>query len=187
LANASSDELIRQARAHEGAHETDLALRRYTEALAIDPTAGDAYLGLGALRMQIGQAREAEQVFSTALEHVPTLVAALAERAHARRKLGARELADRDLADYAHLTESVTSWRELADWYGEEGRFTAELSVWRRLLGFAEAHADATLEKKAHAEMRALALLTKPIDPAAFPAGDDVTRRALANIARRGG
>lgn len=186
-ANDSSKELVRQAQEHEARHETDLALRRYTEALAIDPTDGDAYLGLGALRMRIGQAREAEQVFSTALEHVPALAAALAGRAHARRQLGARDLADRDLADYARATESTTAWHELARWYGEDGNFAAEVSVWRGLRALAEAHGDEALGKEARTEIRALIALAKPIDPAAFPASEDLTRRVLASIARRGG
>jgi len=185
-ANTSSDELVRQGKLHEACDEADSALRSYTDALALDPTSGDAYLGLGSVRLRLGQAREAERVYSTALEHIPTLKGALAGRAHARRALGARDLADRDLADYAKMMESVPSWRELAKWYGEEGRFTAELSVWRGLLDFADTHSDAALVATARAEIRALVVLAKPIDPAAYPATNDLTRRALANIARRG-
>jgi tetratricopeptide (TPR) repeat protein len=186
-ANTSSDELVRQGKLHEACDEADSALRSYTDALALDPTSGDAYLGLGSVRLRLGQAREAERVYSTALEHIPTLTAALAGRAHARRALGARDLADRDLADYATMTKSVASWRELAKWFGEEGRLTAELSVWRGLRDFADSHSDAALAATARVEIRALVVLAKPIDPAAYPATDDLTRRTLANIARRGG
>ncbi|MEO7112592.1 MAG: tetratricopeptide repeat protein [Polyangiaceae bacterium] len=186
-ANASSDELVRQGKLHEAFDEADRALRSYTDALAIDPTSGDAYLGLGRVRLRLGQAHEAERVYSTALEHVPTLTDALAGRAHARRALRAYDLADGDLADYAKTTQSVLSWRELAKWYGEEGRFTAELSVWRGLLEFAETHSDGALEASARVETRALVALAKPIDPAAYPTTNDFTRGALANIARRGG
>lgn len=186
-ANTSSDELVRQGKLHEACDEADSALRSYTDALALDPTSGDAYLGLGSVRLRLGQAREAERVYSTALEHIPTLKEALAGRAHARRALGARDLADRDLADYAKMTTSVASWRELAKWYGEEGRFTAELSVWRGLLDFAETHSDAALAAAARTEIRALVVLAKPVDPAAYPATNDFTRGTLANIARRGG
>jgi hypothetical protein len=35
--------------------------------------------------------------------------------------------------------------------------------------------------------MRALVILSKPIDPAAYPATNDLTRAVLARIARRGG
>ncbi len=186
-ANASSDELVRQGQLHEACDEADRALRSYTDALALDPTSANAYLGLGSVRMRLGQPREAERVYSTALEHLPTLTAALSGRARARRALGARDLADRDLSDYAAKTESLAAWRELAHWYGEEGRFTAELSVWRGVLEFAETKHDDALESEAHKTIRALAILAKPIDPAAFPPTDDLTRAALANVARRGG
>jgi tetratricopeptide (TPR) repeat protein len=183
----SVDILVRQGQIHEACTETDRALRSYTDALALDPTSGDAYLGLGRVRLAMGEPREAERVYSTALQHVPALHEALAGRARARRALGARDLADRDMADYAQIMQSVDSWRELARWYGEEGRFTAELSVWRGLLDFAETHSDAALEASARTEMRALVALAKPTDPAAFPPTNDFTRSVLANIARRGG
>lgn len=186
-ANASSDELVRQGQIHEACDEALSALRSYTDALAIDPTSGNAYLGLAHVRMRLGQPREAEIVYSTALEHVPNLNEALAGRARARHALGAHDLADRDLYDYAKTTNSVGAWRELAKWYGEEGRFTAELSVWRGLLDFAQSHSDAALEASARTEMRALVILSKPIDPAAYPATNDLTRDVIARIARRGG
>ncbi len=186
-ANASSDELVRQGELHEACDEPDRALRSYTDALALDPTSAKAYLGLGSVRLRLGQPREAERVYSAALEHIPTLIAALEGRAHARRKLGARDLADRDLSDYAAKTESVGAWRELAAWYGEEGRFTAELSVWRGVLEFAETKNDDALQAEARKTIRALSVLANPVDPAAFPSTDDFTRRVLASIARRGG
>ncbi len=179
--------LVRQGALHEACTEIDRALRSYTEALALDPTSAEAYLGLGRVRLAMGEPREAERVYSTALQHVPALHEAIAGRARARRALGARDLADRDMADYAQITQSVDAWRELARWYGEEGRFAAELSIWRGLLDFAEAHSDAVLEASARTEMRALVALAKPIDPAAFPPTNDFTRSVLATIARRGG
>ena len=41
-ASDASVELVREARAHESAHEDDVAARRYIEAIEIDPTNGDA-------------------------------------------------------------------------------------------------------------------------------------------------
>ncbi|HEX3344738.1 MAG TPA: tetratricopeptide repeat protein, partial [Polyangiaceae bacterium] len=82
-ATPSSDELVRQARAHEAAHEDDVAVRRYMEALDADATAEDAWLGLGALRMRLGEAAEAERVYDAALQRVPLLRRAVAGRAHA--------------------------------------------------------------------------------------------------------
>src|SRR5262249_31673576 len=94
---SSADELIREARAHEAAHKDELALRRYSEALALDPTLAEAYVGLGDLRARRGDTREAERVYSVALEHVPTLKIALAGRARARWALGLHEDAELDM------------------------------------------------------------------------------------------
>src|ERR1700722_20974902 len=97
-AHASSvTELVREARAHEAAHEDGLAARRYMEALALDPTCEEAYLGLGELRERTGEMREAERVYSVALAHAPQLKAALLGRARAERTLGARDEAEQDL------------------------------------------------------------------------------------------
>jgi hypothetical protein len=59
---SSALELVQSARAHERAHEEDLALRRYMEALSLDPTCEEAYLGLGSLRARRGDLRESERV-----------------------------------------------------------------------------------------------------------------------------
>src|SRR4051812_20756901 len=79
---SSALELVRMARAHEVAKEDDLALRRYMEAIALDPTCEEAYLGLGALRARRGDLREADTVYSLALEHVPALREARTKRAY---------------------------------------------------------------------------------------------------------
>src|SRR5688500_15335955 len=97
-AHASSAlELVRIARSHEQAREEDIAIRRYMEALSLDPTCDEAYLGLGALRARRGDLREAERVYSVALEHVPQLRAVRRARAHVRRALGLRMEAVEDL------------------------------------------------------------------------------------------
>lgn len=186
-ATPAADELVRQAHAHETANEPDLALRRYTDALALDATEGDAYLGLAELRMRLGEPREAEQVYSTALEHVPSLAAALAGRAHARRALGKPDLAAADLATFAMTTSDDAAWQELAQWYEDDGRFPAELQVWRTLLADAEHRGASALAATARKQVRALVVLVRPIDPAASPPSDDPTRAALARIAKRGG
>src|SRR5215472_8848502 len=113
-AASSVTELVREARAHEEAHEDALAARRYTEALALDATCEEAYLGLAALRLRLGDAREAERVYSVALEHAPGLGSALAGRARARRVLGERQDAEGDLEGYVARQEDVQALRELA-------------------------------------------------------------------------
>lgn len=185
-AHASSAlDLVNIARAHEAAHEEDLALRRYTEAIALDPTCEEAYIGLGRLRARRGDLREAERVYNLALEHLPQLRAARVGRAHVRRALGARAEAIDDLLTGAE--EDPLALRILAGWYGEEGQTPAQLAVWRRIVARAEATQDAALLHEARTTVRALVILVGPADPAAAPATDDKKfRRFVAMLARKG-
>ena len=182
---SSALELVRIARAHETAHEEDLALRRYNEALSLDPTCDEAYLGLGRLRARRGDLREAERVYNVALEHLPGLRAARLGRAYVRRALGARAEAIDDLL--TGVEDDPAALRVLAGWYGEEGQTPAQLAVWRRIVGRAEATQDAALLHEARTTVRALVILVGPADPAAAPATDDKTfRRFVAGLARKG-
>lgn len=183
---SSALDLVKSARAHEVAHEEDLALRRYTEAIALDPTCEEAYLGLGRLRARLGDLREAERVYNVALEHLPQLRAARVGRAYVRRALGARAEAIDDLLTGAE--EDPAALRVLAGWYGEEGQTPAQLAVWRRIIARAEAAQDAVLLHEARTTVRALLILVGPADPAAYPATDDkLFRRFVATLARKGG
>ncbi|HXN32190.1 MAG TPA: tetratricopeptide repeat protein [Polyangiaceae bacterium] len=190
FASSSADELVRQARAHEAAREDDVAVRRYMEALAIEPKNADAWMGLGALRMKIGEAAEAERVYSSALDRIPSLQAALEGRARARWALGRHDEAEADLCAFATTQttqRSVAPLRDLAEWYGLDGRTPAELAIWRRLLALALDRADTTSEREARRMVRALVIVVDGADPASSPMEPDTTRRALAAIARRGG
>lgn len=186
-AASSAEELVREARAHDAAHKEELALRRYTEALSLDPTLADAYLGLGELRARRGDAREAERVYSVAMEHVPGLRPALAGRARARWQLGFRDEAERDLWAYVEGTDDKTAMRELAGWFGEEGKAPAQLATWRRLLAAAEKTNDAALTREARTTVRALQILVGPADPVSAPVEGDDVRRAVARMAKRSG
>jgi tetratricopeptide (TPR) repeat protein len=187
MASEGAIELVREARAHEATHEDELAIRRYSEALAIDPTYGEAYLGLGALRLKRGDAREAERVYSVALSHVPSLAAALVGRAETRWALGFREDAEHDLEEYTRAREEPAALRQLASWYAEEGRLPAQLAVWRRMRTMASNHGDATLEREAKTLVRALQIVIDRADPAIAPADESAVRRGIAAIAKRGG
>jgi len=186
-AASSADELVRQARAHEAMHEDDLAVRRYMEALSLDPTSPDAWMGLGALRMRLGDPAEAERVYAAALDHVPSLHVAIAGRARALWAAGRHREAEEALDGYATLESDAAALRELAGWYGSDARTPAQLATWRRLLAMASRDADAAAAREARRMVRALVILVDAADPAASPAGPDATRRALAAIARRGG
>ncbi|HEX8792518.1 MAG TPA: tetratricopeptide repeat protein [Polyangiaceae bacterium] len=183
-ASSSGDELVRQARTHEAAHDDDVAVRRYMEALEIDPVNEDAWLGLGALRMRIGEAAEAERVFDAALQRVPTLHRAIQGRAHARWAQGRHGDAEGDLEAYTLLEHDADALRELSGWYGTDGRTPAQLAVWRRLLTMAS---DDAGQREARRMVRALVILVDKADPASSPVEPDAARRAMAAVARRGG
>ncbi len=183
-ASSSADELVRQARTHEAAHDDDVAVRRYMEALEIDPVNEDAWMGLGALRLRIGEAAEAERVFDAALQRVPTLHGAMQGRARAKWAQGRHGDAESDLEAYASLAHDADALHELSTWYGADGRAPAQLAVWRRLLAMASD--DAAL-REARRMVRALVILVDRADPAAWPTEPDASRRAMAAVARRGG
>jgi tetratricopeptide (TPR) repeat protein len=184
---SSADELVLQARAHEAAHEEDLAVRRYMEALSIEPTSESAWLGLGALRMKLGDLAECERVYSSALERVPSLHAAIEGRARARWALGRHADAEADLDAYATIERRAAALRQLAEWYALDGRTPAQLATWRRLLALALEQVDPVSEREARLMVRALVVVVDGADPVSSPAAPDATRRALAAIARRGG
>jgi tetratricopeptide (TPR) repeat protein len=196
--SSAADELVRQARAHEATHEDDLAARRYTEALALDAHNSAAWMGLGDLRMRTRELSEAERVYTAALERLPSLLPALEGRARARWALGRHSEAELDLEAYAESTSAESAYRQLAQWFANDGRAPAELAVWRRLLAMAvEADDSPSGEesgpvagvpeaKRAEARrmVRALSILVDGADPACSPIDPDSTRLALARIAR---
>jgi tetratricopeptide (TPR) repeat protein len=186
---SSALELVRIARAHERANEEELALRRYNEALSLDPTCEEAYLGLGSLRARRGDLREAERVYSVALERFPQLRPARVARAYLRRALGANDEAVQDLL--AGMEEDTATLRILASWDGEDGQTPAQLAVWRRIAARAEAAHDSAVLHEARTMVRALVILVGTADPAASPPGDAAgrdagVRRTLSILARRG-
>jgi tetratricopeptide (TPR) repeat protein len=192
LAASPITELVREAQELEAAREDDRAVSRYTEAIQLDPTCGPAYVGLADLRARRGDTREAERVYSVALEHVPGLRAALVGRARVRRALGETREGDSDLEQYLKDESDLNEIRELAAWYGEEGRTAAQLAAWRRLYvslagssGVESGPSPAVLDE-ARATIKALQILLGPADPVVSPPGDDAVRRGMARIARRG-
>jgi tetratricopeptide (TPR) repeat protein len=184
---ASALELLREAREHEARQDDLVAIRRYTEALSLDPTLGDAYLGLAALRLRRGDVREAERVYDIALSHIPAFGAAIVGRAEARWALGYRAEAELDLENYARSAEDPGALRELAGWYAQEAQAPAQLAVWRRIHALAAAKADTALEHEARTMVRALQILVGGADPATKPSAADPVRLGIARVAQRGG
>jgi tetratricopeptide (TPR) repeat protein len=183
----SAEELLREAREHEARKDDFVAIRRYMEAIALDPTLGSAYLGLGALRLRRGDPREAERVYEVALSRLPALGLALIGRAEARWALGDHAAAEADLEAYARTADDPGALRELAGWYAQESRAPAQLAVWRRIHFLASARNDPALEHEARTMVRALQILVGAADPATRPMVADPVRRGIARVAARGG
>lgn len=184
-AQASSiDELLASAERHAATGNEEVALKRYTEALALDGTCEACFLGLGGLREKRGDLREADRVYSAGLLRRPDVVAVRVARARVRWKLGLRTEALADLEDAAGRTPRVEVLRELGARYRELAQFPAQLRVARQLLALGERTQDAALIREAQVLVTALVLLAEPMDPAAQPVGPDPVRKAIARAAR---
>ncbi len=186
-AATSCEELVRSGRAHEAAGEPEVALRRYTEAVTLDATCGPAYLGLGSLRLRMGDAREAEHVSDVALEHVPALRGAFELRARARWAQGRQDDAESDMLAYAERAsdprQTVAALVELAAWYDKTRRVPAELACWRRILATVPPD-DAAMVARARTMVRALEIFLGPADPVTSPSRRDLVRSVVAAAAR---
>ena len=181
----SCDELVRSAKAHETAGETDVALRVYNDAVRLDPTCTNAWLGLGNLRAKTGDAAEAERVFDAALSHVPALSDAIAGRARSRWRLGRGPEAEEDMRQYVERSApndpraALAGLVELASWYAAMNRPPAQLACWRRVAALAHGVDDA-LETRAKTTVRALSLVVGPADPVTHPPRKDLLRSVAA-------
>ena len=183
---STSAELTRQGREHAEHGDDALAVRRFDEAVRLDPSYGPAYLELAAARERAGDFTEAERTYDVAIEHVPNFVAAFRARAALLHRIGepARELAD--LEHLAHIAEGPDTLRALGNGYVEHKAWPAALATFRRLRAFAEERGDDALAREASIQVRALMVLSAELDPVvAGRSHHDGVRRALAAIARR--
>jgi tetratricopeptide (TPR) repeat protein len=175
----SCAELVQQAELHETAHEDDIAARRYTEALTLDSTCHKAYLGLATLRVRQGDGREAERVAAALLDHLPTMRSALAVLGRAKWLQGKHDEAEHDLEAYADSADDPRAvLRELAGWYGSEGKAPAQLAVYRRLLAL---DPDS---KETRAMVKALTIVVSHADPVSAPAFDTPIRRTIRQLSQ---
>lgn len=182
---SSAEELLASAKRLERAQDDELAARRYSEALALDAGLAEAWLALGALRTRQGDYREAERVYAVCVTRLPGLVLARSAHADALRALGRTAEAVEEIELVARAAPRER--RRIATWYTEEGRFPAALAIWRVVLAQAiDAHDDETITE-ARAMVRALVVVARPVDPAAYPASSNRVRQMLGRIARNGG
>jgi len=162
------------------------ALREYTEAIAIDSTLGDAYVHLGALRERMGDAREAELVYSEAVRLGDSRARALLLRSHLQRAAGRVAQAVSDLEASVELDPNPDALTELAHHYVEAHAWSAALAAYRRIARSALESGDQAGLERARLELRALRVLAAETDPSAQHAKKhDWIARALISIARR--
>ena len=162
------------------------ALSEYTASLAIDSTLGVAYLRLGSLRERMGDAREAELVYSEGVRLGDTRGRALLLRSHLYRAAGQGALALRDLEAAVQLDADRPALEELAHHYVEAHAFSAALFTFRRILASAEQSGDSSQLETARLEVRALSVLVAEADPTTERAKKhDWVGRSLVSIARR--
>jgi tetratricopeptide (TPR) repeat protein len=165
-ATAQAVELTKQGQAHAARGETDVAARRYLDAIGFDPTYGPAYLALGALHEHAGDAQEAERAYAMGIDHVPAFAEGLMARGRLRAR--ARHFADAavDLEAASRVRpDDVAVLRELAAIYVGEGSLPAALAVTRRLEALADGQGDKATRSDAHVRSRALVLLVGDSDP----------------------
>jgi tetratricopeptide (TPR) repeat protein len=162
------------------------ALSEYTASLAIDSTLGVAYLRLGSLRERMGDAREAELVYSEAVRLGDTRARALLLRSRLYRAAGQGALALRDLEAAVQLEADRPALEELAQHYVEAHAFSAALFTFRRILASAAQDGDSAALESARLEVRALRVLAAEADPTTEPAKKhDWVGRSLVSIASR--
>ena len=187
-ASSAAAELTRQGREHAEKGDDALAMRRFSDAVRLDPSYGPAYLELAAARERAGDLVEAERTYDVAIEHIPSFVPAFRARAALLRRMGdiAREIAD--LEHLARVAEGPDTLRALAARYVEDRAWPAALATFRRLRTLAERSGDEQLVRESTVQVRALAVLCAELDPAVGGAEHhDWVRRALASVARRRG
>jgi len=189
-AAGSCDELVKSAKAHDASGDHDVALRQYNEAVSLDPTCAEAWLGLGSLRARMGDAAVAERVYDAALTHVPSLAAAIAGRARSRWSLGHAEEAEGDLRVYAEklaatdVRAALAAFVELASWYAAQNRAPAQLACWRRIEALAHG-TDGALEARARTTAAALVIVVGPVDPVTHPPRRGLLRSVAARLGVR--
>lgn len=163
-------------------------MKRFSEAVHLDPSYGPAYLDLAAARERARDYVEAERTYDVAIEHVPNFVAAFRARAALLRLMGEFSRETADLEHVARLAEGPETLRALATRYVENKAWPAALATFRRLRVYAEQNGDEQLARDSTAQVRALMVLCGELDPVAAGVGErDWVRRAIASVGRRRG
>lgn len=175
---SSEGELIRQGEVHEANRMWDIAAKRYSDALQLNPTSEDAYLHLGHLRTSTGDMREAVRVYSVGLSQIPATRSLIRARATAHTMLHEYDDAAEDLKSLGD--EDLTVLFELAQTYRHTQQTLGELMVWRKIAMRTQAaqHLNAVLMVKA------LQTLAGELDVVTRPGVTKGVRATMAALAR---
>lgn len=174
--------LTEQGRAHRKSGNTNQAVARFNEALAIDGTFGDAYIELALLREASGELDEAERVLAVGLERIPGFVEGLAARGDL---YGRAKRYDQATTTFLQLSamkpdDEPTLHKVLIN--ATRARLLpVALASARRLASLAAKREDQAAAKDARLTAKALARLVGEADPVAQGKRlSDPIRRALA-------
>jgi hypothetical protein len=134
----------------------------------------------------MGDAREAELVYSEAVRLGDSRAQALFQRSHLHRAAGRPAQALRDLEASVELDANREALSELSHLYVEAHAWSAALAATRRIAASALESGDRAGLEAARLEVRALRVLAAETDPT-FERADkhDWVARALARIAQR--
>lgn len=174
-------ELTADGEEQQRAGRGDVAINRFRQAIEVDPTFGQAYLDLGALRVGEGDLAEAERTYSAALEHIAGFSDAFVARASVRRRLGktAGVVSDLESALVFAPTDTKVAL-ELVNAAIAAGNLPFALGVARRAWRIADAAGDPTSARDARISIRALEILLGEIDPVGSANVENPVRRAIA-------
>ncbi len=187
--HAAARELVRQGRDYAARGEDSAAMRRFTEALTLDPAYGPAYVELGAARERSGDYPEAQRVYERGIAYAPRFAGTYLARGALRDRLGDQTQAILDFETASRLGGAVdlsapeAEARDLArrDW-------PAALARSRRWMALAASSRDPRQEHNASVQAAALSILCGEVDPVRAGArGRGWVRAAMASAARRRG
>lgn len=174
-------ELTADGEAEQKAGRGDVAVQRFRQAIDVDPTFGQAYLDLGALRVSQGDLVEAERTYSAALEHIAGFTDGFLARASVRKRQGKRQGAVSDLEsalDFAPTNTAIAL--QLVEAAVQAGNLPLALGVARRAWRVATDAGDTSSAKEARISIRALELLLGGVDPVGAANVENPVRRAIA-------
>jgi Tfp pilus assembly protein PilF len=185
--HATARELVRQGREYASRQEDASAIRRFSDALVIDPTYGPAYVELGAARERTGDIDEAERVYERGIAYAPRFSGTYLARGELRQRRGERAQAAMDFETASRLGGGdARSLQKIAAHEVAVRAWPAALARYRWLATSAAVSHDLEQEHDASVQAAALSILCAELDPVrAGATGRGWVRASEASVARR--